>query len=65
MSTYKIVRHYFNNGKRTIERGLTLEQAQRHCHDPETSSSTCTRAAGRRRTRDKGPWFDGYTEDRA
>ena len=61
---YKIVRHYFRSefGKRVIKSGLTLEEAQRHCSDPETSSRTCTKAAGRRRTRERGPWFDGYTE---
>jgi len=43
METYKIVRMYFSDKHphRTIERGLTLEQAQEHCRDPETSSSTC------------------------
>lgn len=59
---YKIVRHYFRAGKRTIKTGLTLEQAQRHCADPETSSSTATSAAARRRTERHGPWFDGYAE---
>ncbi len=57
---YKIVRMYFKGVKRTIETGLTLEQAQEHCKDPETSSSTCTKAANKARTRSKGPWFDGY-----
>ena len=74
---YKIVRHYYGKpyhepyhgepghvsaSKRTIKSGLTLEQAQAHCGDPETSSSTCTSAAGRRRTRERGEWFDGYSE---
>lgn len=64
MSTkYKIVRHYLRTGRRTINTGLTLEQAQEHCSDPETSSSTCTKAAGKRRTKLKGPWFDGYSEE--
>ncbi len=64
--TYKVVRFYQRGGRggrRTIETGLTLEQAQAHCRDPETSSSTCERAAGRRRTRERGPWFDGYSEE--
>lgn len=61
---YKIVRHYFKGGKRVIERGLTLEQAQEHCRNPETSSKTCTSSAGKARTRAKGPWFDGYDNDR-
>jgi hypothetical protein len=59
---YKIVRMYFRGGKRTIATGLSLEQAQAHCEDPETSSSTCTKAEGKRRTRRMGAWFDGYDE---
>ena len=63
---YKVVRHYFNKpGKvRTIATGLSLAQAQAHCRNPETSSSTCTTATGKARTRRFGPWFDGYTESR-
>jgi hypothetical protein len=34
---YKIVRMYFKGGRRTIKSGLTLEEAQAHCKDPETS----------------------------
>jgi hypothetical protein len=61
--SYKIVRYFLNGSKRTIHRGLTLEEAQEHCNDPETSSRTCTSSVGKRRTREKGPWFDGYTEE--
>lgn len=61
---YKVVRFYRDGGRRrrTIKTGLTLEEAQTHCKDPETSSSTCTGAVGRRRTREVGAWFDGYEE---
>ncbi len=62
MNNYKIVRMYFQGGSRVIKRGLTLEEAQKHCSDPETSSSTCTTAVGKARTRRMGPWFDGYTD---
>ncbi len=63
--TYKIVRGYFNEkyAKRTIATGLTLEEAQAHCRDPETSSRTCQKAANVRRTEQRGPWFDGYTKE--
>jgi hypothetical protein len=61
METYKIVRHYMYGRTKTLKTGLTLEQAQEHCRNPETSSSTCSTAAARRRTRRLGPWFDGYT----
>lgn len=48
---YKIVRMYYDERpSETIRRGLTLEQAQRHCRDPST--------------REKGVWFDGYDEDK-
>jgi len=60
---YHIVRFYFNAGirKRTIRTGLTLDEAQAHCQDVQSSSSTCTNAVGRARTRNVGPWFDGYS----
>lgn len=50
VTTYKIVRGYFRGGRRTIKRGLTLEEAQAHCRNPETSSRTATSAAAKRRT---------------
>lgn len=66
---YKIVRHYFNGGSqgggsftRTIATGLTLEQAQKHCSDKETSSRTATSSKAKARTRRYGHWFDGYSE---
>jgi hypothetical protein len=65
MATYKIVR-FFQDGNvpsEVIVRGLTLEQAQAHCQDPETSSSTATGEAAQRRTEQFGPWFDGYEEE--
>jgi hypothetical protein len=66
MPKYKLQRVYFNRPgyRRTLDTGLTLEQVQAHCGNLETSSSTCTLAAGKRRTRLQGPWFDSYTEDR-
>ena len=64
MDTYKIVRFFFNGGSRTIRRGLTLEEAQKHCSDPETSSYTATKPAARARTRRMGPWFDGFAREK-
>lgn len=65
MTTYKIVRFYRNAGirRRVIETGLTLAQAQAHCNDPQTSSSTATNKVARDRTRRIGPWFDGYEKE--
>ena len=63
METYKIVRFYFRGGRRTIDRGMTLEEAQAHCGNPETSSSTCSTAKRLAYTRRVGPWFDGYEKE--
>ncbi len=59
---YKVVRMYFNRvgSNRTIIARCTLAEAQAHCGDPETSSSTAIGAAAIRRTARLGPWFDGY-----
>lgn len=62
--TYRIVRHYFRNGHRTIATGLSLKWAQAHCQNPETSSNTATSGAAKARTRRHGPWFDGYEEEK-
>ena len=63
--SYKVIRFYFNRPgyRRTILPRVTLQEAQKHCNDPETSSSTCTLPANRRRTRQHGAWFDGYEEN--
>lgn len=64
---YRIRRFYRNglpNGKysstRGLPSGLTLEQAQAHCQDLNTSSSTAWKSSAIARTRRYGPWFDGY-----
>jgi hypothetical protein len=64
MQTYKIVRGFFKGGSKTMCTGLTLEEAQQHCKDPETSSSTATSAKAKRLTAARGPWFDGYEAER-
>ncbi len=62
--TYKIIRSFRDHdGDVWIRGGLTLQEAQDHCHDPETSSSTCTSLEGHQRTERHGPWFDGYEEE--
>ena len=51
---------YFNEHQsRVIKKDLTLEEAQEHCRDPETSSRTCSSHEEENRL---GPWFDGYEE---
>ncbi len=59
---YKIIRQFFEGGKRTIKTGLTKSQAQAWCNDPETSSSTCTNWIGKDRTKKRGAWFDSWSE---
>ena len=63
---YTIRRFFFdsNRSSRVIERGLTLEEAQSHCNNIQTSSSTCTAADKLRYTKRVGKWFDGYEEAR-
>lgn len=63
-ATFNVVRFYQdpNKRRRTILFDLSLAEAQRHCSDPETSSSTATSARAKRITRRNGPWFDGYEE---
>jgi hypothetical protein len=68
MTTYKIVRSFMVASsslrkRRAIRTGLTLEEAQAHCRDPETSSKTATNSAAKARTKRYGPWFDSYTEE--
>lgn len=63
--TYRVSRIYFNDDvpTQTIATGLTLAEAQEHCHNLETSSSTCTTPEGIERTKKHGPWFDSYTAE--
>jgi len=65
MKLFKIVRIYENGpfARRTIKKGLSLEQARAHCTDPETSSSTCSTSVGKNRTKRIGRWFDAYTDN--
>jgi hypothetical protein len=63
--TYSVIRFFQRpeKRKRTVHRGLTLEEAQKHCSNPESSYKTATQPKGRERTRIHGPWFDGYEKE--
>lgn len=62
--TYKIVRFFQgDHPTQTIKTGLTRAEAQDHCHDPETSSSTATSPEAVARTEKYDSWFDGWDED--
>jgi len=60
METFKIVRTYFSGGKKTIRTGLTRDEAEEHCGDSETSSTTCHEPANVAHTKKHGKWFDGF-----
>jgi len=59
---YNIVRMYQrrHHDSEVIKTGLTLEEAQTHCRNEETSSSTCKGKEGLKHTQAFGAWFDGY-----
>jgi len=52
---YMIKRFYDVLGMkpRVIKKGLTLQEAQKHCNDPKTSGTR----------KDGVKWFDGYTKE--
>tara|TARA_R110002012_G_C11644417_1_gene610922 strand:- start:698 stop:871 length:174 start_codon:yes stop_codon:yes gene_type:complete len=56
MTLYNIIRFKFDGYPRIVKRNLTLEEAQEHCRNPETSGETCSDLSKR------GQWFDGYEE---
>jgi len=61
--TYKIVRYFFDGEAEEIKTGLTRDEAESHCQDPETSSKTAKSKLLRHGTEVVGPWFDGFQED--
>lgn len=63
--TYKVVRIYFSGDYATevVSTGLTREQAQAYCQDPQTSSSTCTDPEAVERTALRGAWFCGFERE--
>ena len=63
---YKLVRSYYEGAHgncRTLERGLTLEEAQAHCKRTDTHSHIVRGGQWDKRTRRMGRWFDGYERD--
>ena len=62
--TYQVTRKFFNNHPdEAVSEGLSLEDAQEHCSDDETSSRTCSEPENVARTEKFGPWFDAYEEE--
>ena len=56
MTTYKIVRFWQDENRETetIRTGLTLEEAQAHCNEPDTHGGDSGEGTA---------WFDGYTAE--
>ncbi len=64
--SYKVLRSYFddvNYPQELLAEGLTLDEAQQHCKNPEASSRTCKEPQNVARTERCGRWFDGYEEE--
>jgi len=62
MTTYRTILFVSNGSSRTIDRGLTLEEAQQICSDDDSSSETCCDKQ-KLASYGSGPWFIGYTEE--
>ena len=64
-TTYRIERCHQRDSipRKTMQEGLTLEEAQDHCNDPESSSKTATGKSAVAYTEQHGPWFDAYYEE--
>jgi hypothetical protein len=60
MDTYKVTRKFFRGDDVLICTGLSLQEAQEHCQDPETNSRTATSVEAQALTDNFGPWFDAY-----
>lgn len=58
---YRIVRVFEDkHPSQVLLTGLTIEQAQAHCKNPETSSSTCSDEWA---WEEKGRWFDCFEHE--
>lgn len=58
--SYNIIRMFKNAPTRVLQRDVSLEQAQTHCKDPQTSYTTATGPEAVALTDEHGMWFDGY-----
>ena len=59
----KIIEFREKGKNEQIKSDLTLEEAQEHCQDPETSSKTCKAPHLRGKKNKIGEWFHGYTRE--
>ncbi len=65
MTTYKIIRKFQRSDveNKVLQTGVTLEEAEAHCEDPETSSRTAKSKEAKKITEKYGDWFDCWTEE--
>lgn len=65
MTTYRTVLYRFKGDSKTLDRGLTLEEAQEFCKHDDSSSRTCMdkRKLAAWGNNPSNPWFVGYTEE--
>jgi hypothetical protein len=56
MNTYTIIRFFADGTRRTMQEGISLEEAREHCNSPNSSSKTCA-------DDESQAWFDGYEEE--
>lgn len=61
--TYRIVRLFETGELRTLRTGIPRALADRHCSDPESSSTTATGPFAREFTRRNGGWIDCYQKE--
>ncbi len=63
---FYVMRIYRDSDRRQIiATGLTEEEAQNICRDPESSSKTATSKTAKARTKCNGPWFNCYDEKKS
>ena len=54
MESYKIIRHHKNGRRKTIAKGLFLEEVQSHCRREDTHKKD---------SKGNVIWFDGYEKE--
>lgn len=61
---YKVVRMFqYYDDRPVIAENLSIKQAKAFCAMADSSSTTATKPELVQLTKDKGPWFNGFTEE--
>lgn len=65
MAGYRVMILFRDHDRtRTLATGLTEQEAQEMCRQPEGSSKTAVSPTAKARTAKWGPWFYAYDEDK-